>query len=285
MEYSILKPPPETDFNFLSLGAGVQSSVLALMAAKGLITPMPDAAIFADTEAEPKVVYEWLSWLEKQLPFPVYRVSNGSLEDKALEMHTTKDGRRFSKCDIPIFTLNANGEKGMVPNRKCTSDFKIVPVKRKVKELASIKRGQKEITVTQYIGISWDEIQRMRESRDKWQQLRYPLIEMRMTRRDCIEWMLKNGYPEPPRSSCVFCPFHNDTEWRRLRDHDPEGFQRAVEFDKKLRALKTQTDNFKTKPFLHASLKPLDEVDFDSDVDKGQELMDFMWECEGMCGL
>ena len=37
----------------LSLGAGVQSSTLALMAAAGEVTPMPTAAIFADTQAEP----------------------------------------------------------------------------------------------------------------------------------------------------------------------------------------------------------------------------------------
>ncbi len=36
----------------ISLGAGVQSSTMALMAAAGEITPMPAAAIFADTQAE-----------------------------------------------------------------------------------------------------------------------------------------------------------------------------------------------------------------------------------------
>ena len=56
--------------NVLSLGAGVQSSTMALMAAKGEITPMPDCAIFADTQAEPQSVYDYLDWLEKQLPFP-----------------------------------------------------------------------------------------------------------------------------------------------------------------------------------------------------------------------
>ena len=61
--------------HFLSLGAGVQSSTIALMAAAGEITPMPKAAIFADTEAEPASVYKWLEWLERQLPFPVHRVT------------------------------------------------------------------------------------------------------------------------------------------------------------------------------------------------------------------
>lgn len=48
----------------LSLGAGVQSSALALMAKHGEISgDMPVAAIFADTKAEPRRVYEWLNWL------------------------------------------------------------------------------------------------------------------------------------------------------------------------------------------------------------------------------
>jgi hypothetical protein len=44
----------------VSLGAGVQSTTMALMAAHGELTPMPDAAIFADTGWEPKAVYEHL---------------------------------------------------------------------------------------------------------------------------------------------------------------------------------------------------------------------------------
>lgn len=63
--------------HIISLGAGVQSSTLALMAVHGEITPMPDAAIFADTQAEPQSVYKWLDWLEMQLPFPVHRVTKG----------------------------------------------------------------------------------------------------------------------------------------------------------------------------------------------------------------
>jgi 3'-phosphoadenosine 5'-phosphosulfate sulfotransferase (PAPS reductase)/FAD synthetase len=69
--------------NILSLGAGVQSSTMALMAAHGEL-PMPDCAIFADTQWEPKAIYKHLDWLEKQLPFPVHRVTAGSLRDGAI---------------------------------------------------------------------------------------------------------------------------------------------------------------------------------------------------------
>ena len=69
---------PGVRLRVLSLGVGVQSSTLALLAARGEVGPMPDCAIFADTGAEPRKVYTWLDWLETQLPFPVHRVSRGN---------------------------------------------------------------------------------------------------------------------------------------------------------------------------------------------------------------
>src|SRR6185295_6449323 len=110
--------------HIISLGAGVQSSTMALMAAHGEISPMPAAAIFADTMSEPDGVYRWLDWLEKQLPFPVERVSKGSLRDEALRMKTTKDGRIYSRTDIPFFTQRPDGQKGKTRFRSCTSDYK-----------------------------------------------------------------------------------------------------------------------------------------------------------------
>src|SRR5688572_32281679 len=46
----------------LSLGAGVQSTALALLAARGEL-PLPEAAIFADTGWESAVTYAHLDWL------------------------------------------------------------------------------------------------------------------------------------------------------------------------------------------------------------------------------
>ena len=56
------------NLRILSLGAGVQSSTLALMIEKGEI-PMVDAAIFADVGAEPKKVIKWLDFLKKKFLF------------------------------------------------------------------------------------------------------------------------------------------------------------------------------------------------------------------------
>jgi len=163
-KFSLFNAPPETKFNVLNLGAGVQSSCLALMAAKGEITPMPDFAIFADTQAEPQSVYDWLDWLESQLPFPVYRVTKGNLTDDSLKQYYKKSGQSGVNNLIPSFGILPNGQKTAAIGRKCTADYKIAPIIKKCKELSGITRGQKHTTVTQWIGISFDEIQRMKDA-------------------------------------------------------------------------------------------------------------------------
>lgn len=270
--------------HIISLGAGVQSSTMALMAAAGEITPMPKCAVFADTQDEPLSVYRWLDWLEKQLPFPVHHVTKGRLSESSVKMKRTKDGRLFSKTDIPFFTLNHDGSQGKIVNRGCTRDFKLAPLMKKAREIGGIKRGQKTIGVVQWIGISLDEIYRMKPSRDAWALNRWPLVEIHMNRHDCLEWMKRHNFPTPPRSACVFCPYHNNAEWRRLKREEPVEFGFAVEFEKRLQAAKSKSQNFRTMPFLHRSLKPLSEVDFSTEEERGQTNL-FNNECEGMCGV
>lgn len=273
--------------NLISLGAGVQSSTMALMAAAREIGPMPDGAIFADTHAEPASVYKWLEWLEKELPFPVYRVTKGSLTDAQLRIHQRVKtvGKPWSKSLIPAYTKNQDGTRGIM-GRGCTFDHKIMALIKKQRELGEIKRGQKEVGVICWIGISLDEVVRMKTSRDPWCSHRWPLIEMEMTRHDCLRWMDTRGYPVPPRSSCVYCPFHSDNEWRRLRDEEPSEFSKAVKFERDLQKVKQVSENMRGIPFLHSSLKPLDEVDFATDTQKGQGMLHgFGAECEGMCGV
>lgn len=268
---------------YISLGAGVQSSTLALMAAKGQVHPMQAGAIFADTQAEPKAIYEWLNWLEKQLPFPVYRVTAGSLTEASLKIVTNrKTGKQYARNFIPAYAKNPDGSKGIV-GRRCTFDFKIRPIMKKVRELASIGRGQKHIGVIQWVGISLDEVHRMKPSRDLWAKIRWPLIELEMTRHDCLRWMEKNGFPTPPRSACIYCPFHSDNEWKRLKQSDPDAFKFAVEFEKQFQETTAKTGSMRATPFLHDSLVPLGEIDFSEDSTQGQ----LKWgnECEGMCGV
>lgn len=260
--------------HIISLGAGVQSSTMALMAAAGEITPMPVAAIFADTQAEPKSVYTWLDWLEKQLPFPVHRVTAGSLDESATVPITSKHGNVYMKTGLPVFFNNGGG----IAKRQCTEDFKIIPIRRKCREL----RGRND--VVQWIGISLDESLRMKPSRDKWCENRWPLIELEMNRRACLAWMESKGHPKPTRSACRFCPFKSDHEWRLLRDEEPQEFAGAVNFEIRLQSAYKLSRTCKAQPFLHRSGVALSEVDFSTEEERGQLNM-FNNECEGMCGV
>jgi 3'-phosphoadenosine 5'-phosphosulfate sulfotransferase (PAPS reductase)/FAD synthetase len=261
--------------HYISLGAGVQSSTMALMAAHGEITPMPEAAIFADTGDEPNAVYTWLDWLEDQLPFPVIRADRGI----ALSAHIFNAIDNNTRVSTPpLYTAPENGGREGMLTRDCTVDFKVAVIQRAIR--GEMRRtGDKQ--VVQWIGISLDEVIRMKLSRVKYSEHRWPLIEMRMNRNDCLRWMEKKGYPTPPRSACVYCPHKDTNEWRRLRDEDEVGWQRAVEFDAKIR---NGIHKVRQKCYLHRSCKPLAEVDLSTDVEKGQSLL---WgnECEGMCGV
>lgn len=290
---SFFDRPPETEWNTISLGGGVQSSAMALMAAKGEITPMPQFAVFADTQAEPRAVYEWMEWLEKQLPFPVHRVTAGSLAELEMQLRVSKkSGRTYKKSEIPAFGKNPDGSKGIM-GRKCTRDFKIQPIKVKTRELCGVKRGQKQVTVTQWIGISYDEMGRATASREPWSQTRFPLLEMQIDRDGCLKWMRDNGYPEPPRSACLFCPFHSDHEWQRIKNGDPAEWAYVQQFERDLQQAATKCQVIRSVPFLHPSLKPIGEVDFKpKQAPEGQKQMTMheMWndiknDCSGMCGV
>jgi hypothetical protein len=273
----------------LSLGAGVQSSALALMAAQGEIGPMPDCAIFADTQAEPESVYNWLDWLEKQLPFEVHRVTAGKLDDKALNIQTNrKTGKEYYSNAIPAFVDSQTATGGQV-GRYCTRDYKLRPLLKKQRQLAKVPRGCKTVKVISWIGISLDEVTRMKPSRDPWSENVWPLVDNKLTRHDCKLWMERNGYPEPPRSACVYCPYHSNHEWRRLRDEEPLEFERAAEFEKELQRTHAKIQSpgkLIGIPYLHRSMKPLKDVDLTTEADRGQLDFDmFQNDCEGMCGL
>ncbi len=265
---------------------------MALMAAHGEITPMPDHAIFADTQAEPASVYGHLTWLRSGniLPFPIHVVTRGNLAEDGLEIKVSgKSGKRYQKNLIPLFIKNPDGSKGIL-HRKCTAEYKVREIVKETRRLVTPeavrawRKNRSAPIVNTWIGISKDEASRMKPSTEPWINNRWPLIEKEMTRQDCLLWMKANGYPQPPRSACTFCPYHNDTEWRRLRDKEPEDFAKAVEWERLAQKANAQDQAARGVPYLHASLVPLDQVDFSTAEDRGQ-LNLFINECEGMCGV
>ncbi len=252
------------------------------MAALGEITPMPECAIFADTGAEPMKVYDWLDWLEKQLPFPVHRVMKAG-DEGGLRKHILNGlGGAGRFAGPPFYTTSVNG--GGLLRRQCTKEFKIEPIIKKCRELIGLKKGQrapKGIQISQMIGISMDEAVRMKPSREHYIEHRWPLIEKRMSRSDCLRWMDAHGYPRPGKSACTFCPYHDDALWRDMKMNDPESFADAVDIDEKIRAGMRGTTGLL---YVHRSMKPLAEIDFRNAEDAGQDRL-FDDECEGMCGV
>jgi len=280
---------------------------MALMAAHGEITPMPDCAVFADTQAEPLEVYRWLDWLETKLPFKVHRVTAGSLEQDCLAGEaiprvgnapfytghfqplekTHERGKGGFALTAPFHTVNA-GQEGQL-RRQCTREYKIEPMNKFCRTMAGLARGQraKGIIVSRWIGISLDEAHRAKLPKEKWAENRHPLLELQMTRQDCLNWMEAKGYPKPSKSACYFCPYHDNATWRDMKINQPTEFARAVEFDKAIRFGTIR--GVKAPVYLHRDCLPLDQVDLRNAEDAGQQSMfdekGFAMECEGMCGL
>lgn len=289
--------PYRDKLNILSLGAGVQSSTLALMGAYGVVDPF-DHAIFADTQSEPAGVYSWLATLRELIaeaphPFPIHVVTAGNLTDDMLKLRTSKKtGQKYVRALIPAYFQKPDSKHGRgLLGRKCTAEYKVRALIRKQRELAKVPRARKGVDIgvrcRVAIGISWDEVERMKPSTEPWAVNYWPLVERKLTRQDCLDWMELMGFPKPPRSACVFCPFHSDAEWRRLRDEEPTEFQRAVRVDRELRAKAAQstgTAKLAGDVFLHASLKPLDQVDF-GDLPDHAQASQFGNDCTGLCGV
>lgn len=280
MTTAVDTPERQPDLRTLSLGAGVQSTTMYLLAVKGEIGPKPDAAIFADTQAEPPWVYEHLDRLEREHGhvIPIHRVSVGDIVEHSFG---GVKGRRAPRP--PVFIDNPDGSFGMLP-RQCTLTFKIEPIKAETRRLLGLKRGQHmgKRLVEEWVGISTDEAHRMKPSRFLGFVTRWPLIEARMSRNDCTRWLQRNAFDVPKKSACYFCPFHGDATWLDLKRTAPEVFEQACQYDDAMRA--RGLSGVKGTAYLHKTRKPLREVDFN----EGQlSLGGDGWgnECEGRCGV
>lgn len=237
-------------FNVLSNGGGTQSNATICLIHAGIL-PKPDAIVMADTEREMPNVFEYQRKYilplvdEMGIPFVVAKKSDFTdwdLYDKRGE-------------PLPGFFTERNGRKSNDDcNKKpayCSSKWK-TEVSRKFLNLHfkdEVKNG-----VDSWIGYTTDELRRVRTPIGKWQS-RYPLIELRMTRPDCIKYVENYGLPTPPKSACWMCPNRPNHEWLDMKRHQPDVFQKAVQFEVELQ---------KEHPhlWLHQKGIPLDKVDF-----------------------
>jgi 3'-phosphoadenosine 5'-phosphosulfate sulfotransferase (PAPS reductase)/FAD synthetase len=232
-------------YQVLSLGAGVQSTAVLLLALDGRL-PAFDAIVFADTGDEPAAVYDHLDRLHALTWIDV--VTAGRLRDTV------------TSTFMPVPLYDGRGGMG---RRQCTYQFKLRPIRR-------FLRTRHRAPVDLAVCISTDEIDRAKDSGLKWCRNVFPLLELGWTRDDCLNY-LADRWPYPvPRSACVYCPLKSDREWLDLRDNQPDDWQAAVAFDQAARPF----------GYVHRSERPLAEAILRPE-DAGQLAL----ECEGMCGV
>ncbi|MBB5938631.1 hypothetical protein [Streptomyces zagrosensis] len=235
------------------------------LSAEGVL-PRVDYAILADTGWEPATVYAHLDRLEKKIAapagIPVLRVASGNIREDALNPN-----HRFAS--MPLHILNQNGKPGMT-RRQCTGEYKIKPIKKKVREILGYpypQRIPKGVYVDQWVGISTDEFHRAKDADIRYIRNIHPLIDMGWSRRDCVEYLTSLGLADTPKSSCLGCPFHGNAQWRDIRDNSPAEWQDVVEFDAAIRKGNARANaggnRLLGQAFLHRSRVPLDQAPID----------------------
>lgn len=218
--------PPLRIFSF---GGGVQSVACEVLAAQGKIDYRHFVFCNVGDDSESPQTLEY--YHKYALPFAknngltmteLRYIRRDGTEDSILKRLTRPGGRSIG---IPVHM--ANGAPG---RRSCTVDFKIRRTDRWLRQMGAKRRG-----AVLGMGISLDEFQRMKQNNDPktraWKTLDYPLIDLRITRDQCVEIIRKAGLPVPPKSACWMCPFHTMGVWQEMRRDDPAQFNKAADLE------------------------------------------------------
>ena len=213
-------------YKALSWGCGVQSTTLAVMSVLGDAVPL-DMVITADTGWERQATYEardfYTQWLrERGVKVEILQTGNVRVDGAENHIH------------IPFWT-----ESGGPLQRQCTANFKILPIRRRLRELTGFKPSTPPCppagSIELWMGISLDEYTRMSHSRVQFIKHRFPLVEKRISRNECESYLSDRGLPVPVKSACVGCPYRLASEWLELKADSPVEFADAVAFDEKNR--------------------------------------------------
>lgn len=229
---------------YLSLGCGVQSSTIAEMVTTGHLPP-PDLAIFSDLHDEPAHVYQQLAYLTERLAtrqVPVIVLNQPSIVETLLSS--------TNYTSIPLFIKEPDAPRPGRLRRQCTNQFKAEPIEAYIKSLLNQrgltrKRRMKTtiadvvktgVTIECWLGISLDEVHRMKPNRTPWITNRWPLIDFHMSRTACIQWLTNNNLPIPSKSNCRICPYHRTDDWRAMATTRPADFAHVCHIEDQLRA-------------------------------------------------
>ncbi len=235
-----------------SYGGGTQSIAIALLVAQGKL-PRPDLIVFADTGREATETFECTDrYVAPLLASVDLTIETAGHELAKVDMYGGKD-----KDTLLIPAFHETGKLSTF----CSSEWKMYVIRRFIRA-----KGIKQCI--NWLGISTDEVERLKPSNKQWIETHWPLCGMpvsanygiQMNRADCRQLILNQGWTEPPKSSCWMCPNRRNPQWQHLKMHYPQDFAKAVALDKGIRARDTQGG-----VWLHESGKPLDEIDFSKD--------------------
>ena len=205
-----------------SCGGGVQSTACLVLATQGAIpyrtfifanvgdkAEDPLALDYINSVLKPYATLHGIEWVDVQR-----NRRDGSKADLWDELQ--KPNR-----SVPIPVMMQNGAPG---RRSCTVDFKILPIAR------WIKRNAPGCILGK--GISTDEPHRATPSRENdGYTSSYPLIELGLSRSDCLRIAKDAGLPQPPKSACWFCPYKTTDRWTEMKRENPLRFAQAVELE------------------------------------------------------
>lgn len=228
-------------FTVWSCGGGVQSTAIAALIYTGKIAK-PDYAVMVDTGFEKSDV---MKYVRRIIAPQMAAVGVKFNIIKTSDYHEQSIIDDNGYCIIPVFKKAKDGNQKL--STHCNDKWKV----------NVIRKWLLENGVEQYvslIGISTDESHRQRKAHKKYYRNIYPLIELRMDRDDCIDYITKTvGWPEPPRSSCYICGQQADGEWWRMAVKSPDDFAKAVEVERQIQRTHQNI-------YLHRSCKPLAET-------------------------
>lgn len=262
----------------VSFGGGIQSWTMLVAADHELLGPRPDFAIIGDTGNESDAMWDYYEAHRDKVSTEIIVVKKGDILEHVRRSKAEPDGKQ--RATLPYYL--ADGGQMM---RTCTATFKIDAVTAKIRELLGVKKSHrvpKDTLVEVWVGFSFDERKRAGGyPAELWQEVRYPLLELGWTRGQCEQFLIENGFPVPPRSRCIICPYRSDESWRSLT---AEEFEHACRVDDSLRAGGTPPLGYESLPFLHRERRPLREIDF-TPPSMGLPLADDESEdCFGGCG-
>jgi len=183
----------------LSYGGGVNSTALLALCKQGKL-PTPDYIVFSDTGAEMPYTYQYIDYMEKH-GFHITYLTGGRTQVETLVEY----------CD----------RKRLIPspmNRWCTTDWKRTPIDYFCRAM--------EID-TQWVGIDAGEEHRAKNRKGK----EFPLIEMGINRRQCVEIIKDMGWCVPQKSGCFMCPYQSKRQWITLKRDFPELWEIAVRLE------------------------------------------------------